>query len=140
MNVQISNPRWANAEQTVIDCEIEHPVHGWIPFTANPNDGEPLGKEVYDACVAGQAGPIAPYVPPPPYVPPAAANKADAERRLQATDWVNQPDVYDPANTPHLTNRDAFIAYRSQVRAIAVNPVDGNLTWPSEPAAVWSQA
>ena len=75
------------------------------------------------------------YDPPPI---PASANKAEAERRLAATDWVNQPDVYDPANTPHLTNRDAFIAYRSQVRAIAVNPVDGNLDWPAEPVAAWS--
>jgi hypothetical protein len=75
------------------------------------------------------------YAPTPP---PAAQNKAEAERRLAATDWVNQPDVYDPANTPHLTNRDAFIAYRSQVRAIAVNPVEGSLDWPMEPTAVWS--
>ena len=32
-----------------IDCEIEHPVHGWIPFTADPNDVEPLGAEVFNA-------------------------------------------------------------------------------------------
>lgn len=75
------------------------------------------------------------YAPTPTL---AAQNKAEAERLLTATDWVNQPDVYDPANTPHLTNRNAFIAYRSQVRAIAVNPVDGNLDWPTEPTAVWS--
>jgi hypothetical protein len=68
----------------------------------------------------------------------ANENKAEASRRLAATDWVNQPDVYDPANTPHLTNRDAFIAYRSQLRAIAVNPVEGNLDWPTEPPTVWA--
>ena len=67
----------------------------------------------------------------------ADVNKAEAVRLLAATDWVNQPDVYDPANTPHLTNRDAFVAYRSQIRAIAINPVDGNLDWPTEPVAVW---
>lgn len=137
--IQIRNPIYSAPDNSTIDCEIEHPVHGWIPFTANPNDVEPLGKEVYDACVAGEAGPIAPYVPPPPYVAPAAANKAEAERRLAATDWVNQPDVYDPANTPHLTNRDAFIAYRSALRAIAVNPTEGNLEWPTEPASIWSE-
>ena len=68
----------------------------------------------------------------------ADVNKAEAVRLLAATDWVNQPDVYDPANTPHLTNRDAFVAYRSQIRAIAINPVDGNLDWPTEPVAVWT--
>ena len=136
--MNIKNPIWANSESTVIDCEIEHEQFGWIPFTANPADIEPLGKEIFDACIAGKAGPIAAFVPPPPYIASAAANKSEAERRLVATDWVNQPDVYDPANIPHLTNRDAFISYRSQVRTIAVNPVEGNLDWPIEPTAVWS--
>lgn len=65
-------------------------------------------------------------------------NKVEASRRLDATDWVNQPDVYDPANTPHLTNRDAFLAYRLQVRSVAVNPAEGNIDWPTEPTTVWS--
>ena len=77
--------------------------------------------------------------PEPIFIISADANKAQAVRHLAATDWVNQPDVYDPANTPHLTNRDAFLAYRSQVRVIAVNPVEGNLDWPTEPSALWSQ-
>jgi hypothetical protein len=71
-------------------------------------------------------------------VPSGLDNKTEAERRLAATDWVNQPDVYDPANTPHLTNRNAFLTYRSQVRVIAVSPTAGNLDWPTEPTAVWS--
>lgn len=66
-------------------------------------------------------------------------NKAEAEKRLASTDWVNQPDVYDPLNSPYLTNRDAYISYRSQVRVIAVNPIAGNLDWPTEPTAIWSQ-
>ena len=136
--MQVKNPQWANAEHTLIDLEVEHSQYGWIPFTANPNDPEEYGRQLYAEAAAGQFGPIAEYVPPPP--PSADANKAEAERRLQSTDWVNQPDVYDPASTPHLTNRDAFLAYRSQVRAIAVNPVAGNLNWPTEPTAVWSQA
>jgi hypothetical protein len=73
-----------------------------------------------------------------PLPTPAEHNKAEAQRRLTVTDWVNQPDVYDPANTPHLTNRDAFIAYRSQIRAIAINSIEGDLDWPVEPTASWS--
>ena len=133
--IQIRNPIYSVPDGSIIDCEIEHSEYGWIPFTANPNDVEPIGRQIFDACVAGVAGPVASYVAP---IASASQNKAEAERRLSATDWVNQPDVYDPANTPHLTNRDAFIAYRSQVRAIAVNPVDGNLDWPVEPTAAWS--
>lgn len=136
----VKNPIWANAEETFINCEVDFDdlIEEFVPFTASANDTEEHTKEIFARCVAGDFGPIGAYVPPPPFVLPAIANKAEAERLLAATDWVNQPDVYDPANTPHLTNRDDFIAYRSQVRAIAVNPVEGDLYWPTEPTAVWS--
>ena len=32
-----------------IDCEINHPVYGWIPFTADANDAEPHGREIHAA-------------------------------------------------------------------------------------------
>ena len=35
-----------------IDCEIEHPIHGWIPFTADPAD--PLCVAVYNDCTASE--------------------------------------------------------------------------------------
>lgn len=76
--------------------------------------------------------------PQPIFIPSAEINKKQAVARLQVTDWVNEPDVYDPANTPHLLNRQEFLTYRSWVRNIAVNPVTGNLDWPTEPKAVWS--
>lgn len=137
----VSNPVWANAEQTLINCDItvEQYPGEVLPFTASPEDTAEHGKQIYANAVAGQYGPVGAYVPPPPPPPPTAEqNKAEAERRLKATDWVNQPDVYDPAITPHLTNRDAFIAYRAAVRGIAVNPTAGNLDWPTEPTATWA--
>lgn len=76
--------------------------------------------------------------PVPVFYNSAEANKQIAISRLQATDWVNQPDVYSPDVTPHLTNRDEFLAYRAQVRAIAVTPIDGNLDWPAAPIAHWA--
>lgn len=48
-----------------IDCEIEHPSHGWIPFTASPDDVETLGKEIYNKAISGEYGEIAEYVAPP---------------------------------------------------------------------------
>lgn len=73
-----------------------------------------------------------------PVAPTAQQNKADAVNRLIVTDWVNQPDVYDTSNNPHLVNRSAFLSYREQVRVYAVNPVAGFINWPVEPVAVWS--
>jgi hypothetical protein len=71
-------------------------------------------------------------------VPTAEENKATATGLLASTDWVNQPDVTNPDINPHLLNHAAFIAYRSQIRAIAVSPTAGNLDWPVEPTPEWS--
>ena len=30
-----------------IDCEIDHPQFGWIPFTASPDDPEEFGRELF---------------------------------------------------------------------------------------------
>ena len=35
-----------------IDCEVEHPVRGWMPFTASPDDVEPFGREMYALLLA----------------------------------------------------------------------------------------
>lgn len=37
-----------------------------MPFGASPNDPMPYGVELYNRAVAGEFGPIAPYVPPSP--------------------------------------------------------------------------
>lgn len=47
-----------------IDCEIDHPDYGWIPFTASPYDVEPLGQEIHRRALAGEFGPIAAYQAP----------------------------------------------------------------------------
>lgn len=63
MDIQYRNPAY-NALGT-IDVEIDHPVFGWIPFTASPDDA--AGKDIYAAAIA--AGNIAAYVALDPIVP-----------------------------------------------------------------------
>jgi hypothetical protein len=53
--MNIRNPKYNN--QGSVDCEVEHPVHGWIPLTADAND--PDTKDIYDRVLAGEAGVIA---------------------------------------------------------------------------------
>jgi hypothetical protein len=65
------------------------------------------------------------------------ANKAQASTLLQETDWVELPSVSDPASTPYLTNANEFLAYRSALRAIAVNPPTEPAVFPSKPDEVW---
>ncbi len=56
-----------------IDCEIEHPDFGWIPFTADHNDVEEHGKLIATQVQADHDNPqspvvIAAYVEPEPVV------------------------------------------------------------------------
>jgi len=65
-------------------------------------------------------------------------NEATAVGLLASTDWVNQPDVIDPARDPHLLNQAAFLDYRELVRRIAVAPPTTEVTdWPVLPVAQW---
>lgn len=78
------------------------------------------------------------FLPPVGPTPPTAEeNKATAVSLLQQTDWVNQPDVRDPSNNPHLLNADEFDAYRLEVRQYAVYPVAGYINWPTVPTEEW---
>lgn len=64
--------------------------------------------------------------------------KQQAKQLLYETDWTSIPDVGNPsASNPYLLNQGAFIAYRSQIRALAVNPV-ADPVWPTQPTEQWS--
>lgn len=49
-----------------IDVEWNHPLYGWIPFTASPDDVTEHGREIY---LQALQGPVAPYVVPPEQIP-----------------------------------------------------------------------
>jgi hypothetical protein len=79
-----------------------------------------------------------PPTPPAPIPPTLDENKIIAKTLLKNTDWVEIPSVSDPSLSPHLLNKSEFISYRSDVRAIAVSPVDGFIQWPLKPKESWS--
>ena len=56
---------------------------------------------------------------------------------LNSTDWASISDVGSPSNNPYLSNQSEFIAYRNVIRAIAVYPPAGQVTWPTAPTEIW---
>lgn len=42
-----------------IDCEINHPDFGWIPFTASADDIEEHGRSIYSQLMS--SGKVQPY-------------------------------------------------------------------------------
>lgn len=63
----LKNPRWANAEQTMIDCEITTSQFGEevLPFTAYKDDVEAHSRAIFADIVAGKYGDIGEHVPTP---------------------------------------------------------------------------
>jgi hypothetical protein len=72
-------------------------------------------------------GQFVPIVIPPPT---AEDNKQTAEKLLQSSDWTVLSDV-------NLSNKEEWKSYRATVRAIARNPQEGNLNWPTKPQNIW---
>ena len=68
-----------------------------------------------------------------------AANKQEAQLLLQQTDWTATLDISDPQySDPYLINQNEFLAYRSAVRKIAINPPTTPAVFPEQPQAIWS--
>jgi hypothetical protein len=82
---------------------------------------------------------IAPIPPTPTPEEIQEQNKTTATSYLQQTDWTCTVDINNPQySNPYLMNQDAFLAYRSTVRAIAVNPPTTPAVFPTMPQEVWS--
>lgn len=60
------NPVYINQEGTSIQLIVKfEEFNNEMPFAATTWDPEPWGIELYNRAIAGEFGPIAPYVPPP---------------------------------------------------------------------------
>lgn len=106
-----------------IDCEIEHPVYGWIPFTADPSDVEPIGAEVFSAAKANAAA----YVEPPVDLEALAAQaRSKRNTLLAASDWTQVADAP--------VDQAAWATYRQELRDITAQAgFPENISWPVAP-------
>lgn len=87
-----------------IDCEIEHPEYGWIPFTADPNDVAEHGREIFARIV--EEGTAAPYVPNLELI--AAQVRSQRDALLAQSDWTQLPDVPQAIKAKWATYRQAL--------------------------------
>ena len=72
----MKTPVYSKEDRSAIDCILKLAAFDFeIPFTASLDDVEPHGAAIYQALLAGEAGPIGAYVPPPePIVPVRVPN------------------------------------------------------------------
>jgi hypothetical protein len=83
---QVTNPQWANAEHTAINCNVDFDDlrEEFVPFTAVANGDYEHSHQIFAECVDGQYGEVAEYVAPPvvEYTPPPAPTKEQLMAKL----------------------------------------------------------
>ena len=127
-------------------CSVPADVHalqwqdtaGWIEYNSSLVENQPITElPAWANCCMTKWTEANTPVPPAP--PTAAQNKSTAVSKLQATDWTTIPDVSDPTKSnPYLSNVQDFVTYRNTVRQYAINPVAGDISWPTLPQEVWT--
>jgi hypothetical protein len=109
---------------------------GWLEFWDQQNEDITELPSWVNCCLAVWT--VA-NTPVPPSPPTAEDNKQNAIFLLQQTDWTTIPDVGDHTKSnPYLFNVTDFLTYRNAVRQYAINPVAGDITWPTLPQEVWT--
>ena len=117
-----------------IDCEIEHPEYGWIPFNCDPND---TGAKFDTAALFAEMQPhAAPYVPPTQEeldAMAAAEVRTERGRRLKAdVDLVAGNAMRWAALSDE--QRQAWAGYRQALLDVPQQSgFPHNVTWPSKP-------
>jgi len=105
-----------------IDCELEHPAYGWIPYTASPDDSDESCRALHAAILDGDHGEIAVYVAPVLSIDEQAAQyEREVQQHLDATaksygyDDIKSAVTYadEPAVPRFQAEGLAFRAWRS---------------------------
>ena len=119
-----------------IDCEIEHPVHGWIPYTLDPADTDMTVNN--DELLAAMAlnGNVAAYIPPTQAELDAAkASQVRAERDMKLATEVD-PIAGNALRWAALDaeTQAAWAAYRQALLDVPAQAgFPHEVTWPVKP-------
>lgn len=133
---------YRNARRTdseAIDCEIDHPVYGWTPFTCHPLDtGADFDvSELYARIDSDPA--TAPYIPPTQAELDAAASKLVRKQRDRVLSLVVDPLVSNPLRWGDLTydQQKSWSDYRRVLLDLPQQVgFPHNVIWPTAPNEV----
>lgn len=132
----VKNLKWADAENSVIDCEVDFDdlVEEYIPFTASPTDFHGHGKEIYTRALAGDFGAIAAYESPPPPTLEAREFMARASRDslLSGMDAVVSSPLRWATLSPE--TQQAYAVYRQALLDVPQQAgFPDDVIWPTPP-------
>ena len=121
-------------ENNSIDCEINHPKLGWIPFTVDKSD---TGSDIdvvnlYNEIIS--SGNVAPYVPP---TAEELLEEATVEANMQRKyllETIVDPLVMNPLRWGDLTAQEQERVKKYRRALLDITDQDGfphNIEWPT---------
>lgn len=130
---EVCNATSLQSDNLRMDVEINHPVHGWIPYTVDPADTDTTIDN--DEVMALIGTDFAAYVPPTQAELDAALAeevRADRDGRLVEVDAVagnalRWADLTSDKQAEWSTYRQALLDVPQQT------DFPHNITWPTEP-------
>jgi len=134
--MQYRNAKYIDESSVLIDCEIEHPVYGWIPYTIDPADTDMTIDNSVLLAAIHEAGDVEPYVPPTQEELDAEAAKQARAARNRILSKQVDPIVTNPLRWAEMTaeQQRAWTDYRRALLDITDQsgfPTD--IAWPTKP-------
>ena len=130
---------YRNAKYTknngIIDCEIEHPKFGWIPYTLDPADTDMTISNDDLLAAMATAGDVAAYVPPTQAELDATLSD---QIRMERDGLLAEVDAFvgNPLRWATLSaeQQDAWAVYRQALLDVPQQAgFPNDMTWPVKP-------
>jgi len=131
----VKNPIWANAEHTVINCEVDFDdlQEEFVPFSADLKDSYAHTKQIFNECVEGKWGTVAEFVSYVPTTKELAANaRAQRDALLQELDNI----VGNPLRWASFSSEQqtAWADYRQALLDVPQQlGFPNTINWPTKP-------
>ena len=133
---EVRNAASLQADNLRMDVEINHPEHGWVPYTVDPADTDTTINNTDVMALIGDS--FAAYVPPTQAeLDEAAAQAVRAERDMKLATEVD-PIAGNALRWAALDadTQAAWAAYRQALLDVPAQAgFPHNVTWPEEPTA-----
>lgn len=123
-------------DNTRIDCEIEHPVYGWIPYTLDPADTDMTINNDELLQKMQLTNNVEPFIPPTQAELNAIAASELRHSRDSILVSVVDPIVTNPLRWAELTpvKQQEWVGYRRSLLDITLQAgFPNNVTWPRVP-------
>lgn len=137
---QVKNPKWADFEKTVIQCEVNFDdiVDEFVPFGAIASGDYPHTHEIFARCIAGDFGDIQEYDGPLPPTEEELLEQKRREVRNQRNEKLKELDyvVSNPLRFASFTDEQKaeLATYRQALLDVPQQsgfPIE--VTWPVIP-------